>query len=138
MEPCQAPIKQVGAPYSVKIYCLWRGNGVKSDIPQNLLSKLTAIKCLIQTKRRDTTPLLSWHHMCVIEQEHSNDLRSAPGDDSFELSICEDTLHGCGNRFNEDICVQVRSNVFENRRSRDNFFDSVRLLLSFLTDVGAM
>jgi hypothetical protein len=74
--------------------------------------------------------------MRVIEKEHADDLRSVSVDDSFELIICEDKLGDSGRRFNEDICLQVHSGVFANPRSRKGFFDSVGLLLNFLTDDG--
>jgi hypothetical protein len=134
MEPCQKPVKRTDALYSLKIYCLWRDNEVKDDVKQNVLSTLTAIKYLIQNKKSDAAPSLSCHHMRVIENDHNDDLRSGPGDDSFELIICEDRSRDAGKRFDENICVRVNSDVFANPRSTEGFFDGVDLLLSFLTE----
>ena len=134
MEPCQGPIEQIYASHNVKIYCLWRGYEVKSDIQQTVSSSLTAIKYLIQNKKSDTAPSLSCHHIRVIEKERPDDLRSGPGDNSFDLIICEDRSRDAGKMFNEDISVRVNSDVFANPRSRECFFDGVNLLLSFLTD----
>jgi hypothetical protein len=134
MEPCQGPAERIDALYSLKIYCLWRDNEVKGDIQQTVLSKLTAMKYMIQNKKSDAAPSASCHHMRVIEKDHDDDLRSGPSDDSFGLIICDDRSRDAGERSSEDICVRVNSDVFANRRSREGFFDHVNLLLSFLTD----
>ena len=44
MEPCQGPIERIDASYNVKIYCLWRGNEVKSDIQQTVFIKFNSYK----------------------------------------------------------------------------------------------
>jgi len=134
MEPCQGPAERIDALYSLKIYYLWRDSEAKGDIQQTVLSKLTAIKYLIQNKKSDAAPSPSCHHLRVIEKEHADDLRSGPGDDSFELIICDDRSRDAGERSSENISVRVNSDVFANPRSKEGFFDGVNLLLSFMTD----
>ena len=133
MEPCQGPIKRIYASYRLKIYCLWRGYEVKSDIQQTVSPSLTAIKYMIQNRKSGSAPSLSCHHMRVIERERADDLRSGQGGDSFDLIICEDRLRD-SSKLNEYIRVQVNSDVFANPQSRESFFDGVNLLLNFLTD----